>query len=124
MLNQIVIMGRLTKTPELRYTQSKKPVTSFTLAVERDFTGEKKETDFIDCVSWNRAAEVIAEHFDKGQMMAVTGRLQFRDWEDRDGNKRRSAEILVDSFYFCDSKKKADSKPTFVELTDEEELPY
>ena len=113
MLNQIILMGRLTKDPELRYTQSRKAVASFTLAVERDFSpsGESKITDFIDCVAWNRTAEAIDEHFIKGQMMAVIGRLQFRDWEDRDGKKHRAAEVLVDGFYFCDSQKKEKLQP-------------
>jgi len=102
MLNQINIMGRLTKNPELRYTGTSVPVASFTVAVERDI-GEKK-TDFINCVAWRQTGEFIAKHFEKGSMIAVTGRLQMRDWEDRDGNKRTSAEIMVDHAYFCGGK--------------------
>lgn len=102
MLNQINIMGRLTKNPELRYTGTSVPVASFTVAVERDI-GEKK-TDFINCVAWRQTGEFIAKHFEKGSMIAVTGRLQMRDWEDRDGNKRTSAEIMVDRAYFCGGK--------------------
>lgn len=102
MLNHITIMGRLTRDPELRYTQSQKPVTSFTLAVERDF-GDK-QTDFIDCVAWNRTAEIVHSYFHKGSMAVVSGRLQLRDWTDKDGNKRRQAEVVADNVYFGESK--------------------
>jgi len=114
MLNHIVIMGRLTRDPELRYTQSQTPVASFTLAVDRDFadksTGERA-TDFIDCVAWRSTAEFAAKYFAKGRMAVASGRLQLRDWTDRDGNKRRSAEVVVDSMYFGDSKKDGDTAP-------------
>ncbi len=108
MLNQIVIMGRFTRDPELRHTQSGHPVASFTLAVERDFSsrdGGERATDFIDCVAWRNTGEFVSKYFTKGQMAAVSGRLQIREWTDRDGNKRRSAEIVADSVYFADSKK-------------------
>lgn len=107
MLNQIVIMGRLTRDPELRYTQSGTTVTSFALAVERDGknkeTGER-QTDFIDCVAWRNTAEFAANYFSKGRMAVVEGRLQIRDRTDKDGHKRKSAEVLVGSLYFGDSK--------------------
>lgn len=103
-LNRIVIMGRLTRDPELRYTQSKTPVAAFTLAVDRDF-GEKA-TDFIDCVAWRQTAEFVSKYFAKGAMAVVAGRLQLRDWTDRDGNKRRSAEVIVESVYFGEAKRR------------------
>lgn len=107
MLNHIVIMGRLTRAPELRKTQSGTPVASFTLACERDFAaqGETRETDFIDIVAWRYTAEFVEKYFSKGQMAVVTGRLQIRNWEDKEGNKRRSAEILADHVYFGEAKR-------------------
>ena len=107
MLNHIVIMGRLTRAPELRKTQSGTPVASFTLACERDFApqGETRETDFIDIVAWRYTAEFVDKYFSKGQMAIVTGRLQIRNWEDKEGNKRRSAEILADHVYFGEAKR-------------------
>lgn len=108
MLNQISVMGRLVREPELRRTNSGKPVTSFTLACDRDFknsqTGEK-EVDFIDCVAWNSTAEIVEKYFHKGQMAVVTGRLQIRQYADKNGQKRRQAEILVNSVHFCGSKE-------------------
>ena len=107
MLNHIVLMGRLTRDPELRYTQSQTPVASFSLAVDRDFgRGEEKQTDFIDCVAWRQTGEFVSKYFQKGSMAVVSGRLQIRDWTDRDGNKRRSAEVVVDNVYFCESKRR------------------
>ena len=109
MLNHIVIMGRLTRDPELRHTQAGTAVASFTVAVDRDFkdkeTGERK-TDFIDCVAWRSTGEFVDKYFAKGRMAVVEGRLQLRDWTDKEGNKRRSAEVLVSSVYFGDSKPK------------------
>ena len=107
MLNHIVIMGRLTRDPELRYTQSQTPVVSFSLAVDRDFGGKdggEKQTDFIDCVAWRQTAEFVNKYFTKGRMAVVSGRLQIRDWTDREGGKRRSAEIVADNVYFGDSR--------------------
>ena len=108
MLNHITIMGRLTKEPELRRTGSGVAVTSFTLAVDRDIankeTGER-ETDFIDCVAWRGAGEFVAKHFHKGSMAVASGRLQIRGWTDKEGNKRRTAEVVADQVYFGDSKK-------------------
>lgn len=109
MLNHIVLMGRLTRDPELRRTGSGIPVASFSLAVDRDFgsnreTGEK-ETDFIDIVAWRSTAEFVSKYFTKGRMAVVSGRLQIRSWQDKDGNKRRSAEVVADNVYFGDSKR-------------------
>ena len=106
MLNHIVIMGRLTKDPELRYTQNQTPVASFTVAVDRDF-GEK-QTDFIACTAWRQGAEFISKYFQKGSMIVVSGSLQSRQWEDRDGNKRTSWEINVDHSYFGEAKRRED----------------
>ena len=108
MLNHITIMGRLTRDPELRRTGSGVAVASFTLAVDRDFSGKEsgeKETDFIDCVAWRGTGEFVAKHFTKGRMAVVSGRLQIRSWTDKDGNKRRSAEVVADNVYFADSKR-------------------
>lgn len=124
MLNRITIMGRLTRDPEIRYTQSQTPVTSFTLAVDRDFGGRdggEKQTDFIDCVAWRQTAEFASKYFTKGSMAVVSGRLQLRDWEDQNGNKRRNAEVVVDSIYFGESKRTDDSKPTFAELSNDDD---
>ena len=109
MLNHIVIMGRLTRDPELRYTQSQTPVASFTLAVDRDYgsrDGGEKQTDFIDCVAWRSTAEFVSKYFQKGSMAVVSGRLQIRDWTDREGGKRRSAEVVVDNMYFGESRRR------------------
>ena len=95
-------MGRLTSAPELRHTQQGTAVTSFTIAVDRDF--EKGKTDFIDCVAWRNTAEFVSKYFGKGRMIAVSGKLQMRDWTDKEGNKRRNAEITADNVYFADSK--------------------
>ena len=106
MLNKVILMGRLTADPELRRTQSERSVTSFSLAVNRSFVkkGEKPEVDFIECVAWSSTAEFICKWFGKGRQMAVTGRLQVRNWEDKQGNKRRTAEVVVDEAFFADSK--------------------
>ena len=122
MLNHITIMGRLTRDPEIRYTQSQTPVTSFTLAVDRDFGGRdggEKQTDFIDCVAWRQTAEFVSKYFTKGSMAVVSGRLQIRDWTDRDGGKRRNAEVVVDNIYFGESKRRdggdvrSESRPAY-----------
>jgi single-strand DNA-binding protein len=108
MLNHIVLMGRLTRDPELRRTGSGVPVASFTVAVDRDFgsrEGGEKETDFIDIVAWRNTAEFVSKYFTKGRMAVVSGRLQIRNWNDKDGNKRRSAEVVADNVYFGDSKR-------------------
>ncbi len=108
MLNQIVLMGRLTRDPELRYTQSQTPVATFRIAVDRDFGGRdgaEKQTDFIDIVAWRQSAEFVSKFFTKGSMVIVTGRLQMRDWTDRDGNKRTSAEVVADRVMFGESRR-------------------
>ena len=109
MLNHIVIMGRLTRDPELRRTGTGVAVASFTVAVDRDFgkneNGEK-ETDFIDCVAWRQTGEFVSKYFTKGRMAVVSGRLQIRSWTDKDGNKRRTAEVVADNVYFGDSNKR------------------
>ena len=111
-LNRCIIMGRLTRDPELRHTQTGTPVTSFSLAVDRDFkdkaTGERA-TDFVDVVAWRQTGEFVSRYFTKGRMAVVEGRLQMRDWTDKDGNKRRSAEVVADSVYFGDSKREGGS---------------
>lgn len=145
MLNRIIIMGRLTRDADIRHTQTGTAVASFALAVDRDFkdkaTGEKA-TDFIDVVAWRNTAEFVSRYFSKGRMAVVEGRLQIRDWTDKDGNKRRTAEVVADNVYFGDSKRDGESgyqggyssggyqapeQPTneFQELQDEDgELPF
>ena len=112
MLNHITIMGRLTRDPELRRTGTGVAVASFTLAVDRDFgkndQGER-ETDFIDCVAWRQTGEFVSKYFTKGRMAVVSGRLQIRSWTDKDGNKRRSAEVVADNVYFGDSRRDGDN---------------
>ena len=114
MLNHIVIMGRLTRDPELRRTGSGVAVASFTVAVDRDFgsreSGER-ETDFIDCVAWRQTGQFVSKYFTKGRMAVVSGRLQIRNWTDKEGNKRRTAEIVADNVYFGDSKRDGESAP-------------
>lgn len=110
MLNHITFMGRLTRDPELRHTGSGTPCASFCVAVDRDFgkteSGEK-ETDFIECVAWRNTAEFVSKYFTKGRMAVVSGRLQIRSWTDKDGNKRKTAEVVADNVYFGDSKNAA-----------------
>ena len=131
-LNHIDIMGRLTRDPELRYTAQGTPVTSFTLAVDRDYQsgGSERQTDFIDCLAWRGTADFVSKYFNKGSMAVVTGRLQIRDWEDKNGNKRRSAEVVADSVYFGESKKRGDGvnveppKLEEMEADDGDTLPF
>ncbi|MBO5837301.1 MAG: single-stranded DNA-binding protein [Oscillospiraceae bacterium] len=106
MLNHITLMGRLTRDPELRRTGSGVAVASFTIAVDRDFSGKdsEKKTDFIDCVAWRQTGEFISKYFTKGRMIVVDGRLEMREWTDKEGNKRISAEVNVENAYFGDSK--------------------
>ena len=117
MLNHIVLMGRLTRDPELRRTGTGFSVASFTLAVDRDFSSKdaresgERETDFIDIVAWRSTADFVSRYFTKGRMAVVTGRLQIRNWTDKEGNKRRSAEVVADNVYFGDSKRDAESGP-------------
>ena len=108
MLNRIILMGRLTRDPELRHTQTGTAVASFSLAVDRDFRNRdsgEKGVDFIDVVAWRNTAEFVSKYFTKGRMAVVQGRLQIRDWTDREGGKRRSAEVVADNIYFGDSKR-------------------
>ena len=142
MLNHIVLMGRLVRDPELRHTQSGTAVASFTLAVDRGFkdkqTGEKT-TDFIDIVAWRQTAEFVSRYFTKGRMAVVEGRLQIRDWTDKEGGKRRSAEVIADNVYFGDSKRDAEASGAyapppggygapsggqFADVDDDGELPF
>lgn len=111
MLNHITIMGRITKEIELRRTNDGTPVASFTLAVDRDFKGNngEKETDFIDCVAWRQTGEFVEKYFSKGRMAVVSGRLQIRTWKDKDGNNRRTAEVVANNVYFGDSKRESDT---------------
>ena len=112
MLNHITIMGRLTRDPELRRTGTGVAVASFTVAVDRDFGGRdggERETDFIDCVAWRNTGEFVSKYFTKGSMIVVSGRLQIRGWTDKEGNKRRAAEVVADNVYFGDSKRDGDS---------------
>lgn len=142
MLNKIFIMGRLTRDPELRRTQNGTAVAGFALAVDRDYKNADgtKETDFIEVVAWRSSAEFVSKYFAKGRMAVVEGRLQIRDWQDKDGNKRRNAEVVADNVYFGDSKKEGDSsggykaagkavdvepgEGEFAEIEDEEDWPF
>lgn len=136
MLNRIIVMGRMTRDPELRRTNSGTAVASFTVAVDRDFKSQsgEKETDFIDAVAWRNTAEFVSKYFSKGRMAVVEGRLQLRDWTDKDGNKRRSAEIVADSVYFGDSKRdggdtvqsepQSEPQSGFSEVEDDGDLPF
>lgn len=139
MLNKIFIMGRLTKNPELRRTNSGAAVTSFTLAVDRDFKNADgtRDTDFVDVVAWRSTAEFAAKYFAKGRTAVVEGRLQMREWQDKDGNKRRNAEVIADNVYFGDSRSdnasgdhQAAKAPVnvdaedFDEVEDDDDLPF
>ena len=110
MLNRIVLMGRLTRDPELRHTSTGTAVASFTLAVDRDFKNQngEKECDFIDVVAWRNTGDFVSKYFDKGSMAVVSGRLQIRAWTDKEGNKRRSAEVIADNVYFGSYKRNTD----------------
>lgn len=114
MLNKIILMGRLTRDPDLRHIGSGTAVAAFTLAVDRDFKTQsgEKETDFIDIVAWRATAEFVSKYFSKGRMAVVEGRLQLRDWTNKQGNKRRSAEVVADNVYFGDSKKDVSNSGT------------
>lgn len=123
MLNFIVAQGRLTRDPELRKTPNGVSVASFTIAVDRDF--DKGNTDFIDVVAWRNTAEFVSKYFAKGRMAVASGRLQIRKWTDKNGNERRTAEIVADNVYFGDSKKTEDKAETnFYDLGNEDDLPY
>ena len=133
MLNHITLAGRLVRDPELRRTQNGTAVASFTLACERDFKNESgdREVDFIDCVAWRKTAELVSSYFTKGRMAIVSGRLQIRGWTHKDGNRRKSAEILVDNIYFGDSKPQtggateATGAEPYSEIAeDDDEIPF
>ena len=116
MLNRIIIMGRLVRDPELRTTQSGTSVTSFTLAVDRDFKSREsgeKSTDFSDVVAWRQTAEFVCKYFSKGRMAVAEGRLQIREWKDKDGNNRRTAEVVAENVYFGDSKRDGVGDPGY-----------
>ncbi len=126
MLNHIVLMGRLTRDPELRHTGSGLSVASFSLAVDRDYKGQsgEKETDFVDIVAWRSTADFVSKFFTKGRVAVVEGRLQLRDWTDKDGGKRRSAEVVADHVYFGDSKRsESDTASAPPALGDFREIP-
>lgn len=130
MLNNITLMGRLTRAPELRLTQTGKSVASFTIAVDRDF--DRQKTDFINCVTWGSTAEFVDKHFTRGQLLALSGRLQMREWTDKSGNNRVIAEVIVDHVYFTGDRRQAENTPapdvrggSFTEIYDDDgELPF
>lgn len=123
MLNKIVIMGRMTKDPELRRTNGGTPVTTFTMAVDRDYKSRdgERETDFIECVAWKGAAEFVAKYFGKGRQAIVEGRLQLRTWTDKEGNKRKAYEVLAANVYFGDSKRE-ETGGTYAKPAEYEEI--
>ena len=135
-MNNISLMGRLTKTPELRRTTSGTSVASFTLAVDRGFKDSdgERQTDFIDCVAWKNTAEFISKYFIKGQMIAATGHLQTRNWQDKDGNNRKATEVVVDRAFFTGDKQKSDTEDIdrlrdfpnvdFADAGDDGDLPF
>lgn len=127
MLNKVVLIGRLTADPELKHTPADIAVANFTLAVDRSFKKDgEKVTDFIDCVAWRGTAEFMARFIQKGRMIAVSGALQVRTWEDKDGKKRKAVEVVADEVFFADSKKteQAESRPDFTPVGNDEELPF
>lgn len=133
MLNKVIIMGRLTRDPELRRTPGGTAVTSFTVAVDRDFKSQsgEKETDFIDVVAWRNTGEFAAKYLAKGRMAAVEGRIQARDWQNKDGNRRKAVEVVADNVYFADSKRDSkpqettsSNEPEFDEIEDDGDLPF
>ena len=131
MLNKVIVMGRLVRDPELRRTNSGTAVASFTIACDRDFKsdGGEREADFIECVAWRNTAEFVSKYFTKGRMAVVSGRLQTRNWTDKEGNKRKATEIVAESVYFGDSKREelqsyAAPQESFAELPDDGEFPF
>lgn len=131
MLNKVIVMGRLVRNPELRRTNSGTAVASFTIACNRDFKsdGGERESDFIECVAWRNTAEFVSKYFTKGRMSVVSGRLQTRNWTDKEGNKRKATEIVAESVYFGDSKREelqsyAAPQESFAELPDDGEIPF
>lgn len=131
MLNKVIVMGRMVRNPELRRTNSGAAVASFTIACDRDFKsdGGESEADFIECVAWRNTAEFVSKYFSKGRMAVVSGRLQTRNWTDKEGNKRKATEIVAESVYFGDSKREelqsyAAPQESFAELPDDGEIPF
>lgn len=130
MLNHIVLMGRLCADPELRRTNSGTPVTSFTLAVDRDFKSQsgEKEADFVPVIAWRNTAEFVSKYFTKGRMAVVDGRLQMRNWTDNNGNKRTTAEVVADHVYFGDARRedsRSQAEPEYAEIREEDgDLPF
>lgn len=131
MLNKVIVMGRLVRDPELRRTNSGTAVASFTIACDRDFKsdGGEREADFIECVAWRNTAEFVSKYFAKGRMAVVSGRLQPRNWTDKEGNKRKETEIVAESVYFGDSKREelqsyAAPQESFAELPDDGDIPF
>ena len=130
MLNHIVLMGRLCADPELRRTNSGTPVTSFTLAVDRNFKSQngEKEADFVPVIAWRNTAEFVSKNFTKGRMAVVDGRLQMRNWTDKDGNKRTTAEVVAENVYFGDTKRedsRSQAEPEYAEIQEEDgDLPF
>ncbi len=133
MLNKVILMGRMTAEPELRYTTSNTPVCSFTLAVERDYKDSEgnKETDFIKCQSWRNSAEFVSKYFSKGQQIVVAGRIQTRTWDDQEGKKHYATEVVVDNVYFAGSSKKneqsaeqQESPEGFIPVEDSDDVPF
>lgn len=130
MLNHIVIMGRLCADPELRRTNSGTPVTSFTLAVDRDFKNQngEKEADFVPVIAWRNTAEFVSKYFTKGRMAVVDGRLQMRNWTDNNGNKRKTAEVVAENVYFGDTRRddsRSQAEPEYAEIREEDgDIPF
>ena len=125
-LNAITIMGRMVKDPELRNTQSGTPVATFTLAVDRDRKDPdgNRACDFVDVVSWNGTAEFVSKYFSKGRMAVVEGRIQFREWTDKEGRKRRNAEVVANNIYFGDSKREEGYQAEYTDVTGDSDLPF
>lgn len=132
MLNKVILMGRLTKEPELRQTPSGVAVCSFSIAIARSFvkSGEERQVDFINCVAWRNMAEFVSKYFDKGRMINVVGSIQIRSWEDGDGTRRYATDVIVSEVNFCgDKKRNSDSdaaapKDEFVSVPDDEDFPF
>ena len=120
-MNKVIIMGRLTRDPELRRTQNDLPVATFSIAVDRK--GKKKQTDFIDCVAWRQTAEFVSQWFPKGKMISIVGSLQVRNWKDKEGNNRKAVEVVADEVYFCGDKGNR-AKSDWTEEADEAEEYY
>ena len=124
-MNKAILMGRLTKDPELRMTNNQIPVATFTIAIDRNFkdASGNKPTDFIDCVAWRKTAELISQHFTKGRMIAVVGSIQVRSWDDKEGNKRYTTEVIVDEFSFTGDNKQQTQSTSYA-TEDGASMPY